>query len=111
MHNVQTIGTINVVKVAGPLTGDAVKQYRQLLDHCLATQRVHVVLELADTPLIDSEGLEFIADAQQRCLTHGGRVAVAAPQPLCAEILEITGVDACIGVFCDLRSALSDFAK
>lgn len=111
MHDVQTIGSINVVKVGNSLTGDCVQQCRKLLDDCLATQRVNVVLELSDAPLIDSTGLEFIVDAQQACLARGGRLVVATPQPLCAEILEITGVDGCLGVFRDLRSALSDFAK
>jgi len=111
MNDVQTIGSINVVKVDRSLTGDCVQQCRQIFDGCLATQRVHLILELADAPLIDSTGLEFIMETQQSCLARGGRMVVAAPQPLCAEILEITGVAGCVGVFRDLRGALSDFAK
>jgi anti-anti-sigma factor len=111
MLDIQMVGSVSILKARSALTGDSLAQCRKHLDECLSRRRSLIVLDLSDSPLIHSEGLEFIVDAQQRCLSHGGKLVVAEPQPLCAEILSITGVEACVAVFHDLRSALSDFAK
>jgi anti-anti-sigma factor len=111
MLSTQTIGSVTVIKVRASLSGDCLNQCRQCIDECLLKRRSLLVLDLSECPLLNSEGLEWIVDAQQRCLSRGGKLVIADPQPLCAEILYITGLDARVAVFEDMRSALSDFAR
>ena len=111
MQTIQTVGSVSVIKAANSLQGDSLQQCRRSLADCLDNRRSAIVLDLSESPLLSSEGLEFIVDAQQQCLARGGMLVLAEPQPLCAEILAITGVDECVSVFQDLRSALSDFTK
>lgn len=111
MSQVQTIGSVSIVKAQSSLQGDSLALCRKSIEDCFVERRSFIILDLSESALINSEGLEFIVDTQQKCLTRGGKLVVAEPQPLCAEILEITGVEDCVAVFKDLRSALSDFAK
>ncbi len=111
MSDIQTVGSVSIIKAKNSLQGEGLLQCRKSMDECFANRRSLIVLDLGESPLINSEGLEFIVDSQHQCLSRGGRLVVAEPQPLCAEILSITGVQDCVAVFHDLRSALSDFAK
>ena len=111
MLEIQTVGSVSIVKSPNSLQGDSLGQCRQSVDTCFDKRRSMIILDLSDSPLINSEGLEFIVDTQKLCLARGGKLVVAGPQPLCAEILYITGVEDCVAVFHDLRTALTDFAK
>ena len=111
MSEIQSVGSVSIIKAKNSLQGEGLAQCRKSIDDCFSKRRSLIVLDIGDSPLINSEGLEFIVDSQQKCLSRGGRLVVADPQPLCAEILSITGVQDCVAVFPDLRSALSDFAK
>lgn len=111
MLRIQNIGSVSVIKARSSLVGDCLQQCHQGLDDCLLRRRTNLVLDLAESPILASEGLEFIVDAQQKCLSRGGKLVVVDPQPLCREVLEITGVDAYVSVFNELRDALSEFAR
>lgn len=111
MLDIQTVGSVSIIRSPNSLQGDSLAQCQQSVTDCFAKRRPLIILDLSDSPLINSEGLEFIVDAQRQCLSRGGKLVVAGPQPLCAEILFITGVEDCVAVFNDMRSALSDFAK
>lgn len=108
--NIQTVGAVSIIKAKTSLSGDGLNQCRQSLDDCLAQRRALIVLDLSDSPLINSQGLEFIVKAQEECLSRGGKLVVAEPQPLCREVLYITGVDQRVAVFESIRNALGDFA-
>lgn len=109
--NLQTVGSVSIIKATASLAGEGLNQCRQSLEDCLAQRRALVILDLSDSPLVNSQGLEFIVSAQEKCLARGGKLVVAEPQALCQEVLYITGVDQCVSVFDSLRSALGDFAR
>ncbi len=109
--NVQTVGAVSIIKASSSLAGDGLNQCRQSVDDCLAQRRALIILDMSDSPLINSQGLEFIINAQEGCLARGGKLVLAEPQALCAEVLYITGVDQCVAVYDNIRSALGDFAR
>ncbi len=109
--SIQSVGAVNVLKTSSSLIGESLNHCRQALHDSLANRCALIVLDLRDSPLINSEGLEFIVEAQRQCLARGGRLVLAEPQPLLAEILFITGVEQSVAVFTNLRAALGDFAK
>ncbi len=111
MLPVQNIGSVSVIKVRSPLQDDCLAKARSSLNDCLENRQFRLVLNLHECPLINSQGLEFIVDAQQECLARGGRLVLAEPQPLTSEILGATGVDERVAVYRDMRGALSDFAR
>lgn len=107
----QAVGAVSIIKLRTSLAGDGLNQCRQSLDDCLAQRRALIILDLSDSPLINSQGLEFIVKAQEECLSRGGKLVVAEPQTLCQEVLYITGVDQRVAVFDNIRNALGDFAR
>ncbi len=111
MLGVQNIGSVSVIKARNSLVGDCLQQCRQAVHDSLANRRMMLVLDLSECPLLASEGLEFIVDAQQSLLSRGGRMVLAEPQPLCKEVLEITGLSDYVMVSDDLRSALREFSQ
>ncbi|HBE69660.1 MAG TPA: hypothetical protein DDW52_16060 [Planctomycetaceae bacterium] len=111
MLNVQTVGSVNVIKVRSALQDECLANARKTVQDCLDKRRFWLILNLHDCPLINSQGLEFIVDSQQDCLARGGRLVVAEPQPLTSEILGVTGIDEQVAVYRDMRGALSDFAR
>ncbi|MCA9128080.1 MAG: STAS domain-containing protein [Planctomycetales bacterium] len=111
MLAIQNIGAVSVIQARSSLVGECLDQCKQAVDDCLGNRRLWLILELSDCPTINSEGLEFIVETQQRCLGRGGRLLVAGPQQLSKEVMHITGVDEDVSVFDDLRSALADFSR
>lgn len=111
MLSVQTIGAVSVIKVRSSLKEDCLGQARQILSDCFDKNCRLLIFNLNECPLIDSEGLEFIVDAQSDCLARGGKLVLAEPQPLCSEVLGVTGVDEHVAVYRDMRGALSDFSR
>ena len=69
----------------------------------------HLVVDLRQVPVLDSRGLEFLLDQATALRGQGGSLRLAAPNSLCAEILEITDLDKTISVFVDIESAGRSF--
>ncbi|MFK7737551.1 MAG: STAS domain-containing protein [Pirellulaceae bacterium] len=111
MLGVQNIGSVSVIKARSSLVGECVDHCRQAVMDALGQRRNNLVLDLAESPIVNSQGLEFIVDAQEECLGRGGKLVILDPTPVCSEVLEITGIADYVAVFSDLRAALSDFAK
>jgi type IV pilus assembly protein PilB len=92
----------------GPLAGpEASAALRSALAVCLEARESHLVVDLSDAPLLDSEALELLLDTQDQLGRSGGRLRVAHPNPLLLEILRLTGLAARLG----LASAEDDAAE
>jgi anti-anti-sigma factor len=111
MLGMQNIGSVSVLKARSSLIGECVEQCRKTVMEALDQRRNNLVLDIAESPIVNSQGLEFIVDAQEECLSRGGKLVILDPTPVCREVLEITGIADYVAVFSDLRGALSDFAK
>ena len=69
------------------------------------------VLDLQDVPLIDSRGLEFLLAQQIACEQRGGRLTLAAANPLCRDILRCCGLSERFEMYGDARSAVGSFSR
>lgn len=104
-------GAVDVVRGQDPINLPNVKSLGELLDTCLSGGQPHVVLDLEKVPLIDSAGLELLLDFQDRCANRAGAMKLAAPTPLCREILTVTGVASRFEIHPDSLSAIGSFAQ
>ena len=64
-----------------------------------------VVIEMSQTPFMDSSGLAAIVEAGARGRDVDGYLCLAAPGDRVRKVLQITGVDTLIDVFDSLESA------
>ena len=95
------------------------------VDHTSAAQLEHALLPLAEqvgvekrAVVLDFSGVEYISSVGLRVLmvvakkmhAHESKIAVAALQPVVAEIFAISRFDRILGVFPSVRSALEQFS-
>jgi len=104
-------GAVHVIQGNDPLGADQVREVAGLLEQCLRDGQPHVVLDLENTPLIDSAGLELLLDFKEQYEQSGGALKLESPNPLCEEILSVTGVDESIETFPEALSAAGSFAR
>lgn len=104
-------GAVHILRGNDPFTLQNTKEIAALLDECFAGGQPRIVFDLEKIPLIDSAGLELLLDYQDRCLQSGGVMKLAAPTPLCNEILTITDLNSHIDVFPDSLAAIGSFVQ
>ena len=100
-----------VVAPAGRLDHDTCEAFRTglqpHLDSALRGKQC-VVLDLSDLEYISSAGLRCFMLAAKQADAQGGRIMVAAPRPVVAEILQISRFNLVFRVWGSLREALAD---
>lgn len=110
MQSINQHGAVTVLRPDGPLRVDATEAIDQELKPHLAAGVPYLVMDLSETPLIDSAGLEWILNWDETCCRRGGCLRLCSVGELCQDILRITAVGASVQQFDDLTSALGSFA-
>ncbi len=111
MFNQTRQGAVIVINGDEPLNGDNVGDAQDLVLKCLSRGQPKVVLNLQKIPYVDSSGLNFLLDTRDACSSRGGSFKISAPNPLCRDILKITGIDRQVEIFPDVLSASGSFAQ
>ena len=106
-----TQGAVDVVAGECPLNAEHVEEAAGVLKDCSTNGQPQVVFDLTAVPLVDSEGLELLLNFKEEYQQLGGALKLAAPNPLCADILEITGLGADFEVFGEVLSAVGSFVR
>jgi anti-sigma B factor antagonist len=104
-------GAVRVIQGEAPLNGEYVAVAAECCEPLCSTGQPKLVFDLSNVPLINSAGLELLLDVRDRCAERGGALVLAAPSPLCREILAATGVLGGVAVFDDAVSAAGSFAR
>ena len=104
-------GAVDVIHGDDSLKLDRISDVEKVFTECERHGQPRIVLDLKNVPLIDSAGLELLLDVRDRCLQKGGAFKLARPNPLCRDILEITGVASRLDIFDDTVTAAGSFAQ
>ncbi len=110
MTSIDRRGGVTVIRPDQPLQRSTVEALAVDVANATRVGLPLVVLDLTETPLIDSAGLEWLLDLDEQCGGGGGCVCLCAANELCRDILRITGVGATLRHFDDLTEALGSFA-
>ncbi len=111
MFKRNTQGTIDVVRGDDALVSERLDELSDLLEECLEQGQPRAVLDMQDALLIDSAGLELLLDAQTDFQRRGGVLKLAAVNPLCEEILSVSGVANQFEIHCDVKAAVGSFVQ
>jgi anti-sigma B factor antagonist len=103
------LGTATYLSPDGALVGDAVQSLRAAADAAQAASANQLVIDLQRVPFIDSVGLEYLLDLSTTLRSAGGTLGLAAPGPLCRDILRVTRLDQSIPIFENVESAGRSF--
>ena len=104
-------GAVDVFTGDEGLTTETVNRLRTKLEDRLNQGQPRLVLDFHRIPLIDSAGLEMLLDIRDACLRRGGRFQLAALNPLCRDILQVTGVASQFEIHNDAVAAAGSFAQ
>ena len=104
-------GAIKVISGSVPLSGDNLQLLKAAAEQSLAGGQPRAVLDLHEVALIDSAGLECLLDVLDLFKGRAGVLKLAAPTPLCADILSVTGVGDYFETFPDVNAAVGSFIQ
>ena len=102
-----------VAAPVGRIDHAAAGHLEQHLAPLLAESRVGkagVILDFAGVDYISSVGLRVLMIAAKEMRRHGARIAVAALQPVVAEIFAISRFDSVLDVFPSVTAAVEKFS-
>ena len=104
-------GAVDVFTGNVSLTTESVHALRPKLEERLNQGQPRLVLDCQQIPLFDSAGLEMLLDIRDACLRRGGQFSLAALNPLCRDILQVTGVASQFEIHNDAIAAAGSFAQ
>lgn len=104
-------GAVDLIEGSAPLTDGNVVAAAEFFDRLTVSGQPRLVFSLEDVALIDSGGLEFLMDVQDRCISRGGEMKLLQPGPLVREILKITEVDQRFEIYQDRVNAIGSFSR
>ncbi len=110
MTSIERRGGVTVIRPNRPLQRDSIENLNEEVVDAVRSGVPMVVVNLAETPLIDGAGLEWLLNLDEHCCERGGSVCLCSANELCCDILRITGVGPSMQQFTDLTSALGSFA-
>ncbi len=111
MFSVVQQGAVQVISGKESISEPNLPELNRYFDECLRESPPRVVLNLAEIPLFDSLGLEWLLNSAERCVERGGQLQIAAANHLCQDILAITGVAERFEHFDDIRTAVRSFTR
>jgi anti-anti-sigma factor len=111
MFALEKQGAVCVLRPKAPIEAKHCDQLKQTVLQGLGAGRPMLVVDFHDVPLIDSVGLETLVELREALEAKGGAVKFAAVNPLCADILRVTGVGLKFEQHQQVRAAVGSFAE
>jgi anti-anti-sigma factor len=111
MFALEKQGAVCVIRPRGPIEASHCDEMKSTVFQALGAGRPMLVIDFHDVPLIDSAGLETLIDVRDALERKGGAVKLAALNPLCTDILRVTGIGQQFEHYPLVRSAVGSFAE
>ncbi|HEY4330663.1 MAG TPA: STAS domain-containing protein [Phycisphaerae bacterium] len=97
---------VTVVSMSGEFTADTTELFRKQIDERLERKVRFFVVDLQQTPFMDSKGLETLIWLQEQCDERLGQMRLCNPDEACKKILQVTRLDGRFDVFADVTEAV-----
>jgi anti-anti-sigma factor len=106
-----TQGAVDLIRGDQPINAEHIEELATLLRESAAQGQPFVVVDMERIPLLDSAGLELLLDYRDRFQKVGGALKLSGPNPLCEDILSVTGVGPSFEIFRESLSAVGSFVR
>lgn len=107
----ESYGRTVLLNINGELAVDDLSALQQAVDHQMATQEVvDIVLNMEQSPFIDSAILEYLLDLQDKLIGRLGQIKFAGCDENIMKILEITRLQNDFEVFSEVAEAVKTMA-
>jgi anti-anti-sigma factor len=111
MFEIHCQGAVHVIWGDLPMSREHVPELGRLLGGVDGAGQPWLVLDMKEIPLLDSAGLEFLLDVQDRLEARGGQMKLCSPNPLCRDILHASGVGRRFEMHKHARAAIGSFNR
>lgn len=98
---------VHAVSVVGELDQSTAPELREALDQAMGNGNGAMFIDLSDCEFIDSTGLSLLVETQRRMTDGERRFAVCCPGEDVRRLLELTGIDAALGLYDTRDDALA----
>jgi anti-anti-sigma factor len=102
-------GAVTVVKPAGPLVGPEGERLKAHLTDVMARSLGRFVVDASAIPLVDSRGLEVLAEAAQDLGESGQTLRLCGAGETLREVLELTDLAGLFEHYADVNTAVRSF--
>ncbi len=109
--SVSAEGAYSLVTLAGESDMNTRGTLRDALTQAAAQPARHLIVDLSELEFIDSAAMHELMELRASFGGAGGQLALVAPEPLVARVLNLTGADQVVPVYPDLRSAVAAAAE
>lgn len=103
-------GNIKHIKLNGRLDSAGSQLIDQKFSFATTTRSEKIIVDLTDVPFMASIGIRLMMSSARGQAARGGKLVLAAPQPMVRKVLETTGIDKMITIVATLEEAISGFA-
>jgi anti-sigma B factor antagonist len=107
----ESLEGVRAVCVVGELDQATAPELRQALDEAARADGDAVLVDLSECGFIDSSGLTLLVEIQRRLAEDERDFAVCCPRTEVRRLLELTGIDAAVGLFETREEAVSSLGK
>jgi anti-anti-sigma factor len=101
------IGNVKALMLDGPLDQEGAAELLPAVDTAIEAQHTRFVIDLSESPHVDSIGLESLVSIASRIFRFGGRLGLFGVTETFGEILRVTGLDQRFAIFGSREEALA----
>lgn len=109
-HTSNQQGAVTVFQVEGAMVRSALSGLADSLRVRSSTGQPRLLLDLTAVSTMDSATLEMLSELQENCRKRGGVLKLTGLNPLCLEIMKVTGLHRRFEIFDNQLTALGSFA-
>lgn len=94
-----------LVTVAGECDLHTGRQLRDALTSEVSRGARRLILDVSELSFMNSTGMQVLLSVRTVLTVRGGTLALVAPQPVVARVLELTGADQVIPIYATVQEA------
>lgn len=104
-------GDITRLTLTGRLDVTGTQAIEQPFSLATTSRAANIILDLSGVTFLSSIGIRLLITSARAQSNSGGKLVLAAPQPLVRKVLEIAGIDQLIPIYDDSQTAQAGFAE
>ena len=94
------------LKLIGRLDRVGTETINDRFSFAATVRKGKIIVDLAHVSFLTSAGIRMLMMSAKAQLNRGGKLVLAAPQPLILQVIEASGIDQLIDVAADIESAI-----
>ena len=110
IHTKQVNEHCATIALAGRLDASNAQTLKDSLEQLINGGTIHLVVDLAQVPFIDSAGLAALVSALKATRRAGGNVLLSGVQPQARTVFSLTMLDQVFAIHSDVEAALASLA-